>query len=253
LNRPRGVAADAEGNVYVADTANHRIQKFDRDGRFLSQWGSQGSDSDQFSQPYGVAADAAGNVYVADTANHRIQKFSQNGNFLGQWGGRGNGEGEFFFPRDVATDAAGNVYVADTGNHLIQMFDQDGRFLSQWGGEGSSRGRFYQPYGVVTDAAGTIYVADTGNRRIQKFQVSSFVLDDAAPDDGDSVGNNITFNKLPMGVYQISERFLSGWDLSDLSCSSDGPSQVRVDLANRAATIDLAEGDNVTCIFSNTS
>jgi hypothetical protein len=73
------VAVDSSGSVYVADTLNHRIQKFDSDGGYLTQWGSKGSGNGQFSMPMNVAVDSSGNVYVADYENHRIQKFAQGG------------------------------------------------------------------------------------------------------------------------------------------------------------------------------
>jgi len=70
------VAVDSSGNVYVADTNNHRIQKFDSGGSFQAKWRSYGSGDGQFNCPGGVAVDSSGNVYVADTINHRIQKFA---------------------------------------------------------------------------------------------------------------------------------------------------------------------------------
>jgi tripartite motif-containing protein 71 len=73
---PEGVATDGSGHVYVADTNNDRIQKFDASGTFLTTWGSVGSGNGQFDSPIGVATDGSGNVYVADTFNHRIQKFA---------------------------------------------------------------------------------------------------------------------------------------------------------------------------------
>jgi DNA-binding beta-propeller fold protein YncE len=73
---PRGIAVDSQGNVFVADTRNHRIQKFTANGAFLCKWGSRGRGPGQFDFPYGVAVDGAGNVYVADKYNNRIQKFA---------------------------------------------------------------------------------------------------------------------------------------------------------------------------------
>ncbi len=114
---PRGVAVDAEGNLYVADTFNYRIQKFDRTGAFLTKWGADGTTGDgEFSYPSGVAVDAAGHVYVADTFNDRIQKFDGDGAFLTKWGSSGSGEAQFQRPQGVTVDAAGNLYVADTFN-----------------------------------------------------------------------------------------------------------------------------------------
>ena len=81
-----GVAVDSSGNVYVADTNNNRIQKFDSSGTFITKWGSSGTGDGQFEYPTGIAVDSSGNVYVADTDNHRIQKFDSNGTFLTKWG-----------------------------------------------------------------------------------------------------------------------------------------------------------------------
>jgi uncharacterized protein (TIGR03663 family) len=173
---PRGIAVDEVGNVYVADSGNHRIQVFDSNGQFITQWGSQGTGPGQFQEPWGIAVDTEGNVYVADTWNHRIQKFDAEGNFLLQWGGyRSTGgaavgeEGFFWGPRDIVTDAAGNVYVTDTGNKRVQVFDPDGQFLAQWGGFGLEDGFMDEPVGIAIDEAGNVYLADTWNQRVQKF------------------------------------------------------------------------------------
>ena len=76
FNFPYGVATDGSGNVYVSDTNNNRVQKFDASGTFLTAWGSYGSGDGQFVYPSGVATDGSGNVYVVDTGNDRIQKFT---------------------------------------------------------------------------------------------------------------------------------------------------------------------------------
>src|SRR5262249_50050338 len=71
-----GAAVDAYGDVYIADSANQRIQKFDRFGNFILQWGSSGTGDGQFNYPDFIALDSAGNVYVSDYFNDRVQKFT---------------------------------------------------------------------------------------------------------------------------------------------------------------------------------
>ncbi|HET6312254.1 MAG TPA: DUF2298 domain-containing protein, partial [Chloroflexia bacterium] len=151
FNFPRGIAADAEGNFYVVDTHNLRIQKFDRDGKFVTMFGSKGNGNGQFlpfsdeaegTGPGGIAVDAAGNLYVADTWNHRVQKFDRDGKFLAQWGSFINmadasatadpdANRKFFGPRGVAIGPDGDVYVTDTGNKRVLIFGPDGSYKRQ--------------------------------------------------------------------------------------------------------------------------
>jgi DNA-binding beta-propeller fold protein YncE len=168
LNTPRGVALDSQGNVYVADTLNHRIEKFNRAGQALTTWGTEGSGDGQFKEPMGVAVDAQGNVFVADTWNHRVQKFDSTGKFVSKW----NGQPGFWGPRAIAVDGQGNVYVTDTGNKRIQKFDGTGKFLGQFGTEGTGPGQFREPIGLAVSSDGQMFVADTNNRRIQQLDSS---------------------------------------------------------------------------------
>ena len=234
---PTGVAADGAGNVYVADTYNDLIQKFDSDGNYLDQWGGTGSGDGQFQYPQGVAADGAGNVYVADQSNHRIQKFDGGGNYLDQWGSYGSGDGQFYYPLAVVVDGAGNVYVADTYNNRIQKFDGDGNYLDQWGGYGSGDGQFSNPTGVAADGAGNIYVVDQSNSRIQKFGPAGATLDD---------GQSHTFSDLAAGIYVLTEDVPGGWYLVDIDCG--GATATR---DGDSVSVTVEGGDDVECVFTN--
>jgi DNA-binding beta-propeller fold protein YncE len=108
--------------IYVADSANSRVQVFDLNGTFLREWGGPGSGDGQLQDPMGIAVDEYGFVYVADSGNHRIQKFTSGGEFLAKFGSEGSGNGQFRLPADITLDAAGNVYVADSENVRIQKF-----------------------------------------------------------------------------------------------------------------------------------
>ena len=176
LFNPRGIGLDAKGTVYVADSANNRVQKYNRVGKHLLEWGKQGNSDGQINNPYDVAVDAQGTVYVADFGNNRIQRFSSTGNFLGTWGVKGTGNGEFDGPAGVAVDGQGNVYVAEMANHRLQKFTSTGQFLAKWGGPGNGNGQFSQPKGVACDRAGNVYVADSANNRVQKFDAGGGFL-----------------------------------------------------------------------------
>jgi tripartite motif-containing protein 71 len=168
FNNPRAVALAPTGSVYVADTSNHRIQKFDSNGNFITKWGSQGSEDGQFAFPKGIAVGPDGSVYVADSDNQRIQKFDSNGNFLTKWGSSGSGEGQFDSLMGIAVDSDGWVYAADMRNNRIQKFDSNGNFSAKWGSFGSGNGQFYYPIGIGV-GSDSVYVVDLWNSRIQKF------------------------------------------------------------------------------------
>ncbi len=166
---PWGVATDRDGNIYITDTSNARIQKFKSDGTPLMKWGRDGGFDGAFFYPRGVTVDYVGNVFVADEGNHRIQKFDSRGSFLTKWGKEGSGPGQFKAPWGVACDALGNVYVVDSGNHRIQKFDGNGTFVCAWGNRGKTVGQFNFPSGIAVDKEGNVYVVDSGNGRVLKY------------------------------------------------------------------------------------
>jgi DNA-binding beta-propeller fold protein YncE len=166
---PGGGIAVAGSYVYVADSGNNRIERFNLEGGEAIAWGVKGEGPGQFSYPRGVAANAS-EVLVADDDNHRIEKFDPNGVFQAAMGSQGTGPGQFGFPYGVALDAAGNVYVADDANHRIVKLNSELAFLRSWGGPGSGPGQLAFPRALAADPAGDTYVADTANGRIEVFE-----------------------------------------------------------------------------------
>ena len=177
---PRGIALDNSGNIYVADSQNHRIQKFRSDGTLLMRWGSFGRGNGQFMLPTGIAVDRQGYIYVADTENFRIQKFRPDFSFLRAWGSNGRADGQFMLPYGITVDSQLNVFVVDHSNHRVQKFVNDGTFIQKWGSRGSSKDNFEYPWGIATDASGNVYVADTNNNAIKIFQNNGTYLNSIA-------------------------------------------------------------------------
>lgn len=166
---PYGIDTDAEGNVYVADTYNNRVQVFDSNGTFMRSWGQKGSGMGDLLVPYDIAVDRQGNIYVADTYNFRIVKFNASGRFLLQWGQKGKGIGQFAFLSGIAVGPEGSIYTTDAKMHRVQVFDSGGRFLRSWGQPGKTAGSFVSPMGIAVDNNGNVYVADSKMQRIQVF------------------------------------------------------------------------------------
>ena len=139
FSSPTGIAIDKDGNIYVADTDNHSIQKLDKSGKFLARWGGDPSSQEgSFYYPRGLAVGPNDVLYIADSGNNRMQKFDLDGNVMQAWGKfgfawRGADLGRFDVPWGLATDAEGNLYVSDTSNARIQKFTSDGTAVTQVG------------------------------------------------------------------------------------------------------------------------
>ena len=172
---PGGGIAVAGGHVFVADTLNNRMQRFNLEGGEAMQWGGRGSLPGQFANPRGVAANE-GEVVVADDDNHRIERFTPEGAWEGEAGEPGRGAGQFNFPYGVALDGAGDVFVADNINARVVKLSPSLAFLGAWGGPGSKPGQLAFPRAIAADPAGDTYVANTANGRIEAFDPEGNLL-----------------------------------------------------------------------------
>lgn len=175
LEHPVGVAASRDGSrIYVVDrgsneSANHRVQVYDAEGRHLMQIGTRGSADGQFNVPVQAAVGPEGRLYVLDAGNFRVQIFSADGTFIRRFGQAGNGLGQFSRPRGLAVDSDGTCYVSDAGFANIQVFDPLGRLLLPLGQRGlaGGPGRFVLPGGVAVDETGRVFIVDQYLRKVE--------------------------------------------------------------------------------------
>ena len=195
LYSPSDVTVDSVGNVYIADTENHRIRRVAPDGiisTFAGRWNEFSGDGGPATEagldtPSGIAVDRSGNVFIADTGNNRIRRITPDGIITTLSGGERQGlsgdggpatEAALNGPEGVTVDAVGNVYIADKDNHRIRRVGTDG-IITTFAGTGTKRGfsgdggpatdaHLASPAGVAMDADGNLYIADAGNLRIRR-------------------------------------------------------------------------------------
>lgn len=173
FNMPTDVAVLPDGSFYVSDGyENSRVAKFSADGRFLFEWGKNGTGHGEFDLPHGIALDARGRVYVCDRNNSRLQVFDGAGKFIAEWDRSKVGR-----PFGVNVGADGSVYVVDGGDQpetfpdrarLIKL-DSNGRVVESFGRFGNYDGQFNRPHDVAVAGDGAVYVVDLEGMRVQKF------------------------------------------------------------------------------------
>ena len=171
---PQFIAVDDDGNSYVTDLGNKRVQKFSSSGEFVTTWGQSGTLPGEFYYPSGIVVNDSF-VYVADHDLHTIQKFSLNGTFVDQWGGFGSEDGKFKSPSGIAVDGD-FLYVVDSSNYRIQKLTLDGEFVLSFGSGGMGPGQFLAAVDIDVDDKGDVYVTDKANRKIEKFDSDGILI-----------------------------------------------------------------------------
>ncbi len=183
FNEPWSVAVDSKSNVYVADTWNHRIQKFTADGQFIKMWGDFGQADSNVGMwgPRGLAVDASDRLFVTDTGNKRVLIFDSEGNYVSQFGSVGMDSGQFDEPVGIAINTQGQVMIADTWNQRVQVFTPDASGIyfyptASWEISGwFSQSLENKPF-VAVDKNGNVYVTDPEGIRVLVFDSQGIFL-----------------------------------------------------------------------------
>jgi phosphohistidine swiveling domain-containing protein len=147
---PKGITRDNNGNIYIVDEGNTRVQKFDSAGNFILSFGSQGIDTAQFDAPKDVATDEWSNIYVIDNSQSSVQKFDSLGRFVKKWLTNG-------MPNGISIFANNAIWVAtEADSSFIQEFDTGGALITEWKTASGNRG-------VVAKGSDTILVSSADN------------------------------------------------------------------------------------------
>jgi len=172
LQQPTGIAySKINDQVWILETAAHKISIFNREGKFVRTIGKRGNANGEFNFPTHIWIANDGLVYIVDSMNFRVQIFDKEGNFVSIFGEIGDSSGYFARQKGIATDSYGNIYVVDALFNTVQIFNGQGEFLYNFGTRGREAGDFWMPNGIYIDKDDYIYIADTYNARIQIFQL----------------------------------------------------------------------------------
>ena len=217
LNRPSGVAVDADGNLYIADSANYRIRMVDTTGTIttIAGTGTRGYSGDDgpatsamINEPVGLAVDGTGNVYVADRNNQRIRRIDTTGTITtiagtGTSGYSGDGgpatDAQLKFPMDVAIDGHGNLVIADTGNSRLRLVALASGTIATLEGTAEA---FVAHESVAVSPDGTFVSADVEGQWVR-----------ALAQTGGSIGGIVT----DATATEVAGATVALYDASDLS------------------------------------
>ncbi|MEX2105645.1 MAG: NHL repeat-containing protein [Solirubrobacterales bacterium] len=178
LDAPIGTAVDGSGNLWIVDSKNNRVQKFNAKGEYLSQFGSTGTGNGQFKKPVDIAISPKGELFVTDAENNRVQRFSASGEYLAQFGTKGTGYNQFTEPWGIGFGPNEKIWVSDRGYQRVLVYvwpselswppSQIGA-IGDFAHQGFGQTSLSEPTDIAFDAQGDGWVLDSGNNLVKEF------------------------------------------------------------------------------------
>ena len=236
FNTPRDIMQHSNGNIYVLDTSNHRVQVFNGTTHaYISQFGSMGTENSQFAFPGGITQISNGNIYISDTNNHRIQIFDGITHaYESQFGSMGTEDGQFNTPRDITQSSNGNIYVSDTSNHRIQIFSSLSGYTFEVTNPTAGNA-------LTVSIPANIVISDDANMNANSASnVLSLDIDTTAP----TVTSVATSTKTSTIILEASETLFEATNIppADFVISGDDiiPTVTAVNIQDRTITLTLS-------------
>lgn len=173
FNSPSGLAVDSEDYIYVSDSKNNRIQKFDPEGNYISEFTGEENTCGQLHSPGGIKINKDGEIHVVDRGNSRIVILTAAMEYKSTIGS----SGQLSDPKDLTFDDNGCVYVTDLKQNSVFVFQKTGEYRGRFGGTGTQKGRLNRPSGIAIDRFGRLFICESANHRVSVFNTSSEFLE----------------------------------------------------------------------------
>ena len=246
LNAPLGVATDAGGDVYIADSANNVVRMVTKSGTIYNVLGNGVAGTSGLNNPQGVVVDSSGNVYIADSQNARVQRVAPGGavstvagNGTAGYGGDGGAatSAQLNVPLGLALDGAGNLYISDFSNNRVRKVSASGTIttvagtgMTGYSGDGgtATNAQLTNPEGLAVDFAGNLYIADSGNNAIRKVSSGGLISTVAGTGlagysgDGGPATQAQVGNPFGLAVDAVGNLYISDYNLRVRKIYPDG-------------------------------